>query len=81
MAEDKPTPNEIESFFHCRSCIQQRPDNLSPREWVHVEVGWTTKGIQVWCVRCEKNIIHLDFEGKKVRVAEAEVASDEDANA
>ena len=58
--------NEIGMFFHCASCVQQRPENLSPREWVHIESGWTEKGFQVWCVRCEKNIINIDFQGQKV---------------
>lgn len=64
--EPAPTPNEIQTFFHCRSCVNMRPDNLSPREWVAIEVGWTVKGLQVWCVRCEKNIVSLDFLGQKV---------------
>lgn len=63
-----PATNDIVQFFHCRSCLGQRPDNLSPREWVHIEVGFTPQGIQVWCVRCEKNIVHLDFLGQKVAV-------------
>lgn len=59
--------NKIKSFFHCRSCLDQRPENMSPRQWVHVEVGFTPKGLQVWCVRCDKNIIDLDFMGQKVQ--------------
>jgi hypothetical protein len=59
-------PNDISMFFHCKTCLQMKPDNLSPREWVAIEVGWTQKGLQVWCVRCEKNIINLDFLGQKV---------------
>lgn len=64
--EKKPVPNEIVMFFHCKTCLQMKPDNLSPREWVALEVGWTKKGLQVWCVRCEKNIVSLDFLGQKV---------------
>jgi hypothetical protein len=36
---------------------------------MHLEVGWTPKGLQVWCKRCERNVLHLDFEGRKVAVA------------
>lgn len=64
---NKVQGNDIGMFFHCKSCVDKRPDNLSPREWVAIEVGWTQKGLQVWCVRCEKNIINLDFLGQKVR--------------
>lgn len=60
--------SEIGMFFHCKGCLGMRPDNLSPREWAALEVGWTEKGLQVWCVRCEKNVIHLDFMGQKVDV-------------
>lgn len=68
MPEDKTKgkDNDIVQFFHCRSCINMRPDNMSPREWVAIEVGWTKKGLQVWCVRCEKNIINIDLLGQKV---------------
>lgn len=64
-ARDIPATNEIEVFFHCRSCIEKKPRHLAPREWVRPEVGWTKLGLQVWCVRCERNIIHVDFENQK----------------
>ena len=62
----KPEGNDIGVFFHCKSCIDIRPINMSPREWVALEVGWTKKGLQVWCTRCEKNIINIDLLGQKV---------------
>ena len=36
---------------------------MSPREYQKIQVGWTDHGIQVWCVRHDCNIVHLDFEG------------------
>jgi hypothetical protein len=60
--------NEIRMFFHCRTCLNQLPGGKSPRDWVRMEAGWTPKGIQIWCVRCDQNIIHLDFMGQKVDV-------------
>jgi hypothetical protein len=62
------TPNEISAFFHCKTCLAMLPDGMSPREWIRIEVGWTEKGLQVWCTRCEKNIISLDFMGQKVGI-------------
>ena len=59
--------NEIEMFFHCKKCLEELPPDTSPREWVHIEAGWTEKGFQVWCVRHEMNIIHVDLMGQKVR--------------
>ena len=64
--------NDIRYFLHCKTCLDKRPkdkDNnflLSPREWVHLEVGLTKKGLQIYCVRCEKNVCALDFLGQKV---------------
>jgi hypothetical protein len=55
--------NEIEGFFHCANCMKDKPRNISPRDWSRLEAGWTELGFQVWCKRCEMNIIHVDFEG------------------
>jgi hypothetical protein len=42
-----------------------KPPNKAPREWVQIEAGFTPLGIQVWCRRCEANIVHVDFEGMR----------------
>jgi len=60
--------NDIQRFFHCKQCLNELPDNTSPREWVRIEAGWTKEGLQVWCVRHEMNVISLDFMGQKVDV-------------
>lgn len=67
MSKPRPIPNsnEIKIFFHCRKCADERPADMAPRDWVMIEVGWTILGFQVWCRRCEANILHIDFEGKK----------------
>lgn len=57
----------IVQFFHCGLCIQEKPDDLSPREWSRNEVGWTAQGLQVWCMRHDCNVIHIDFEGRRLR--------------
>jgi hypothetical protein len=63
MTTEIPNTNEISSFFHCASCMDDKPPDLAPREWVSIEAGFTPLGFQVWCKRCECNIIHIDFEG------------------
>jgi len=63
---EKQPGNFIGSFFHCKECIEEKPGDVSPRDWIRNEVGWTVKGLQVWCVRHEKNIINLDFKGQKI---------------
>ena len=54
---------EIELFFHCKDCLKDRPDDASPRDWSRLEVGWTIKGLQVWCIRHDKPVVSLDFKG------------------
>lgn len=60
-----PITNEIKQFFHCNECLDEKPDNLSPRDWASLEIGFTEMGIQVWCKRHEQNVIHIDFAGQK----------------
>jgi hypothetical protein len=60
-----PVTNEIKLFFHCGNCMPQKPEDVSARDWSRVECGWTTLGFQVRCMRCDLNIIHVDFEGRK----------------
>lgn len=61
-------PNTIHTFFHCKRCIQEKPNGTSPREWMRLEVGVTPKGMQVWCVRHELNIANITFsEDVKVK--------------
>lgn len=57
--------NNIVSYFHCAKCLKEKPADVSPREWVQLEVGFTSHGIQVWCKRHECNVIHMDFQGQK----------------
>jgi len=66
--EDHPE-YQRQSIFNCAACVPRVPDGISPREYMHLEVGWTSRGLQVWCKRCERNVLHLDFEGRKVAVA------------
>lgn len=57
--------DSIESFMHCELCLKARPPDQSPMEWQRIQVGWTVQGLQVWCVRHNCNIVHIDFEGQK----------------
>ena len=60
-----PRSKSIEAFIHCVKCIQEMPDNMSPKEWAMLEIGWTVLGIQIWCIRHDVNVMHMDFEGHK----------------
>ena len=60
-----PNTNEIKMYCHCRACGGDRPEDQSPQEWARLDVGFTKLGIQIWCWRCEKNVMHIDFQGMK----------------
>lgn len=57
--------NEIGGYMHCGLCVQEKPENQSPMSWQKIQVGWTKQGLQVWCVRHDCNIVHIDFEGQQ----------------
>ena len=59
---------EIGMFFHCRKCIAELPKGESPESFARLSVGWTPKGVQVWCVRHQSNIMNLDFQGQQVAI-------------
>ena len=65
MNREIPNTNEIVSYIHCGLCARELPEGIAPREWKDLEVGWTKLGLQVWCVRHDVNVIHIDFEGMK----------------
>ena len=52
---------EIESYFHCAKCMDEKPDDMSPREYGSVEVGFTNRGLQVWCKRHEMNVVRYNL--------------------
>lgn len=52
MSRDAP---EISGYFHCANCMSGK-----------LAVGWTKKGIQVFCENCSQSVINLDFQGHKI---------------
>lgn len=70
--------NEIDLFFHCKKCHEENmPRTETMQSFSQIEAGWTKKGFQVWCVRHNCNIAHIDFMGQKIRLAEADDAERE----
>jgi len=53
----------IKQYFHCKTCLVKKPKDKSASEWARINVGFTARGLEVWCARCEKSIINLDFNG------------------
>lgn len=62
-------PNDIKAFIHCKKCIEEwsagKGLGQTPRDYARINVGWTVKGLQIWCVRHDLNIAHIDFEGQQ----------------
>ncbi len=60
---------KIQAFIHCGLCAEEFMINEhqgeSPQSLKNYDVGWTKEGIQIWCVRHNVNIMHIDFEGHK----------------
>ena len=92
---NKLNKNNIDTFFHCRICVNElnnststkdlsmidpQSSGYSPRTYARMEVGFTKHGFQVWCIRHDQNIVHIDFKGQEV---DTDITSDmdsEDAN-
>ena len=60
----RPIENEIIQYVHCGSCLAIIPDGVSPSEWASLDVGFSAIGLQVWCKRCDANLVHIDFENQ-----------------
>lgn len=56
---------EVLQYCHCSVCLQEMPAGESPKTWARLSVGWTERGLQVWCARHECNVMNIDFEGQK----------------
>lgn len=52
-------------FMHCSLCLEEikKGASDSPRDYARLSVAYTRQGFQVWCVRHEANVFHVDFEG------------------
>src|SRR5690348_9081852 len=69
------TEHEIQMCSHCSLCYEewkqaQLPGQedeactgISMRDYARLEVGFTKRGWQVWCVRHDCNVVNIDFEG------------------
>ena len=68
MSAGKGKPSnayEMEGFIHCGLCLDEIPDGVSPDGYARFEVGFTVRGLQIWCRRHDCNVMHIDFQGVK----------------
>ncbi len=64
--------NRIVAYIHCAMCLDEwkdpanrASDDTTPAQWARLNAGWTKRGFQLWCVRHDVNVLHVDFEGAK----------------
>ncbi len=68
ILEQTQRGNEILSYWHCKKCCAEK----SPQR---MSVGWTPKGIQVWCETHNENVQHIDLLGQQVAVVNVKEAA------
>ncbi len=63
----KTNANNIMMYVHCKMCLKEiddgvpdtDADQVTPRDYQLLEVGWTDKGLQIWCRRHNVNVCHF----------------------
>lgn len=59
--------NHIKEPVVCAQCLDEFSQGLSDapslRHYLRMDVGFTDKGLQIWCQRHEANICAIDFAG------------------
>ena len=55
--------HHIEVHLFCKRCLDEVPENMSPEEYAQVEIGWTPWGMQVWRLRHNTNVLHVNYQG------------------
>jgi hypothetical protein len=65
-------PNNIFTHLHCKKCCSEAPPGQSPAEWSRLTMGWTKRGVQLWCERHDVNVVELEFDINSVWYATSE---------
>lgn len=57
----------ISLYLHCRMCIAEVPEGLSPADYQRTEVGVLADGrIRIWCLRHEEEVATLRLHPETV---------------
>ena len=63
--------NKIKEPIVCVKCSNEftagQTDSISLQDYQKVDVGFTERGLQIWCQRHQLNICHINFEGHKLK--------------
>jgi hypothetical protein len=58
---------EISEPLVCAKCADEVASGaagaVSMRDYGRLEAGFTERGLQVWCMRHDLNVVHVDFAG------------------
>ena len=64
--------NQIKEPIVCVKCSDEfmtgQTDAKSLQDYSRIDVGFTERGIQLWCQRHQINICHINFNGQKPEV-------------
>ena len=63
-APEPPRANErhIKGEIVCSPCEALRPPSMRISEWHRMVVGPTEGGLQIWCERCDANVLHVQVQ-------------------
>lgn len=57
-----PNTLSIHKYFNCGKCMDELPEGQSPQDYKRLDVGFTDLGLQVWCIRHDCNVVHINFD-------------------
>ncbi len=62
--------NQIKEPIVCVKCsdefISGQTDAKSLQDYSRIDVGFTDRGLQIWCQRHQLNICHINFDGNSL---------------
>ena len=61
---DIGTAQQGVTFLSCAKCLDEKPEDISAKDYARQQVSLTPMGIQVWCNRHDVNIDHMKMEVK-----------------
>ena len=63
--------NKITNQIVCSKCeiefMKGRTGSPSLQKYSLLDVGFTKRGLQVWCRRHDVNVVHIDFDGNRLK--------------
>jgi len=51
----------VKRWVHCKHCVEERPEGVSPAEYAALSVGVSWHGLLVWCRRHQVPVIYAPY--------------------